>query len=74
MLKIFKYKYFIFQSCKNKHKKGKVGKTNKGKVVVANTWKHKWYSVNCVCVKIKYQGNMEKKVYKVLQELNNSNV
>ena len=49
MLKIFKYKYFIFQSCKNKHKKGKVGKTNKGKVVVANTWKHKWYSVKCVC-------------------------
>ena len=42
MLKAFKNKHFRFKSCKNKHEKEKVGKAKKGKVVVVNTWKHRW--------------------------------
>ena len=64
MLKIFKNKYFLFQSCKNKHKKGMVGKAKKGKVVIVNNWKHRW------CKTLKYQLNIEKMVF---QELNISN-
>ena len=33
----FKNKHFLFKSCKNKHKKGKVGKAKKGKAVVVST-------------------------------------
>ena len=33
-------KHFLFQSSKNKQKKGKVGKTKIGKVVVVNTQKN----------------------------------
>ena len=33
MLKIIKNKYFLFYSCKSKHKKEKVGKAKKGKVL-----------------------------------------
>ena len=42
MLTIFRNKYFLFYSCKKKHKKGKVGQAKKGKVVVVNTCNHRW--------------------------------
>ena len=34
MLKIFKTKYFLFKSGKNKHKKGKTGKAKKEKFLL----------------------------------------
>ena len=37
MLIIFKNKYFLFQSYKNKHQKGKVGKAKRAKVVIFKT-------------------------------------
>ena len=34
MLKTFKIKYFLFKSGKNKHKKGKIGKAKKEKLLL----------------------------------------
>ena len=60
MLKIFKNAHFLFWSCKNKQKKGNVGKAKKENAVVVNTWKT-GYRTLILCETIKYI-NIEKKV------------
>ena len=39
--KYLKTNIFFFEVMKNQHRKGKVERTKKGKVVVVNTWKHR---------------------------------
>ena len=74
MLKISKNIYFLFKSCKNKHKKGKGGKAKEGKVVVVNIWKHRWCSAENISVcKTKIPTEYREKRCKVFQELNISN-